>query len=352
MTSKVAVIEFDDESSIPMKQALDLVGGIKSLNTASQHVIIKVGVFHQEAENHTSVSVLDSIIGSFDRAPKIFVTESDNYRGTGSERLQIWKQLYSERVVPFNLSNDSQLKKANIAGQEMTLSHILFKPRVFVDTHILRSFKDGSILKNLFGCILDTKRVKYHKILPKLLADVYETIGGIDLAVIDGTYLWQGAGGNPIQTNIILAGKDAVAVETVGALIAGLNPQEMPVIQEFAKRNLGETNIDNIKIIGTPIEKIQEKIAAQRKTMKRPSRRNGAQTWGGKAHVLFKELTRDGFFKQPQKRTLEEIMKVFETRGLPTKGKEKNIANALALRVKKGILKKSKTPDGKTYWTN
>ena len=352
MSSKVAVIEFDNSNSIPMKQALDLVGGIKNLNTKSRHVVIKVGVFHPEAENHTSVGVLNSIVGSFDKAPKIFVTESDNYKGTGSERLQIWKELYSKRVVDFNLSNDLELRKASIASQEMNLSHILFKPNVFVDTHILRSFKDGSILKNLFGCIMDTKRVKYHKILPTLLADVYEAIGGIDLAVIDGTYLWHGAGSDPIQTNTILVGKDAVAVETVGAILTGLNPQEMPVIREFAKRDLGEANIENIKVLGTPLEKIQEKIAALQKNKKKQPSQSGPQTWGGQAHRLLKELTRDGFFKEPQKKTLDEVIKAFQTRGLPTKNKEKNITKALALRVKKGLLKKNKPQNGKAYWTS
>jgi len=76
------------------------------------------------------------------------------------------------------------------------LSHILFKTNVFVKTHILRSLEKGSILKSLFGCVSDPKKAKFHKneIFYTLLADVYETIGGIDLAVLDGTYLWRGAG--------------------------------------------------------------------------------------------------------------------------------------------------------------
>jgi len=73
---------------------------------------------------------------------------------------------------------------------------------------------------------------------------------------------------------------------------------------------------------------------------------------GRQAHRILKELTREGFFKEPKKKTLEDVMEAFETRGLTSKGKEKNIANALALRVEKGILKKNKTLDGKTYWTN
>jgi uncharacterized protein (DUF362 family) len=262
LTSKVAVVEFDQDNKVPLKRAIDLVGGIGDINVADRSVVVKVGVFSHEAENHSSIDIVDAIIGRFDRAPKVFVAESDNYRGTGSKRLQIWKQLFTGRVFPFNLSDDMDRRKVKIANQQMELSHILFKPNVLVDTHILRSFENGSILKNLFGLILDSKRVKYHKVLPVLLADVFEAIGGVDLAVLDGTYLWDGAGGSPVRMNVALVGRDAVAVEAVGAALAGLNPSKMPVIQEFVKRGLGEGSLENIDLKGASMESLVEKKLA------------------------------------------------------------------------------------------
>jgi len=295
---------------------------------------------------------VDAIIRRFDKAPKIFVVESDNYRGTGSERLQIWKQLYTERVVPFNLSGDSDTRRAKIVDQQMELSHLLFKPSVLVDTHILRSFESGSILKNLFGCIPDSKRMKYHKVLPTLLADVYEAIGGVDLAVLDGTYLWRGAGEAPVRTNTVLVGRDAVAVETVGATLAGLNPQRMPVIQEFVKRGFGEGSLENIDIVGASFESLLEKFSFAVKTQKKlRSSSSGPQTWGGRANRAFRSLVQEGFFKQPGGRTIEDVIKALETRGLSAEGKEGKIEIFLARRVKKEILRKSKNSDGKICWT-
>ena len=239
MVATVGIVEFDgDNITRSLNHVLDLIGGIAHLNTAERSVVVKVGVFSHKAENHASVDVVGAVADCFNRAPKILLAESDNYQGTGLEGLQIWKGLFTERIVPFNLSNDHVNQKMKFAGQDVSLPHTLFKPNVLVDAHILRSFKSGSILKNLFGCILDTKRVKYHKVLPVLLADVYEAIGGIDLAVLDGTYFWRGAGGSPIRMNTLLVGRDAVAVETVGAALVGLDPQRMPVIHEFAKRGL------------------------------------------------------------------------------------------------------------------
>jgi len=351
LTSKVAIVELGRDNRASLKRAFDLIGGIADLNVVERPMVVKVGVFDQKAENHASISLVDAIIHRFDKAPKIFVVESDNYRGTGSERLQIWKELYTQRVIPFNLSNDVETRNTRIAGQQMRLSHLLFKPSVLVDTHILRSFESGSILKNLFGCILDSKRMKYHKVLPTLLADVYEAMGGVDLAVLDGTYLWLGAGDAPIQMKTAIVGRDAVAVETVGATLAGLNPRKMPVIQEFVKRGLGEGSLENIEVVGGSFESLRRNFLSAAKAQKKPrAGGSGPQTWGGQANRAFRGLVREGFFKQSGGRTIEDVVKALEARGLSVEDKQGKIVGFLTRRVKKGILK-SKDLDGRVCWT-
>lgn len=349
LTSKVAAFEFDGNDTAAFKRAFDLIGGIADLNSAGKPAVVKVGVFSQKAENHTSLSVLTGIINNFDKSPRIFITESDNYKGSGSERLQIWKQLYTERVIPFNLSDDRETMKAKVVDQEMYLSHILCKPNAFIDTHILRSFGRGSILKNLFGCIPDTKRVKYHKILPKLLADVYEAIGGIDLAVLDGTFLWRGAGEAPIRMNTVLAGRDAVAVETVGAVLAGLNTKKIPVIQEFVRRGLGEGDIRNIEVVGTSFDHLKRAFLSVAKSQKK-RQSDSPQTWSGKVSRALKELTREGYFKRVNKRASRDVIKALKKRGIPTMGKEDKIKDFLVRRIQKGKLKKSKVSNEWIYW--
>jgi len=352
LTSKVALIEFDGDPTESLRKGLGIIGRIDDLNTAERSVVVKVGAFSHKAGNHTSVSVVNAIVNLFHKAPKILLAESDNYQGTGTERLQVWKELFTERIVPFNLSDDSDTRSVQLGDQEMDFSHVLFKPNVLVDTHILRSFESGSVLKNLFGCIPTPKKAKHHKILPTLLADIYEAIGGVDLAVLDGTYFWRGAGDAPVQMNILLVGRDAVAVETVGATLAGLTPHKMPVIQEFMKRGLGEGDPENIKVIGASLEYLKEKCASAATTQKKIlAQRRGPQTWGGHAYHVLEGLIHEAFFKQPNKRTIEDVVKAFEARDLSTKGKEDKIASSLARRVKKGVLKKNKISNGWVYWT-
>ncbi len=351
MTAKVAIVRFEDNEAESLQQALRLINGINDLNTPEREVVVKVGVFSHRAENHTSVRVVDAIIHSFSEAPKIYLAESDNYQGTGLERLQIWRELFSERVVPFNLSDGAD-RDVRLTEQDMKLSRILFKPNVLVDTHILRTFERGSILKNLFGCIPTSKKRKFHKILGPLLADIYDVIGGVDLAVLDGTYFWHGAGDAPVRMNVLLVGRDAVAVETVGATLAGLKLEKMSVLQEFVKRGLGEGDLRNIEILGTTLDSLRKEfVSAAKARRKTRSKRRGPQTWGGLSYRMMEDLIKEGFFKLPNRRTRKDVALALKAKGLSTEDKENRIANSLSRRVKKGVLKAAKGPDGWVYWT-
>jgi len=262
VVSKVAILELGEDVEASFKQALKLIGKIDDLNKTERSVVIKLGVFDHRKKQHTTVNVARAIINSFDKAPKIFLAESDNYKGKGIERLQIWKELFTQRVVPFNLSDDVDKREVKIADEKIGFSHILFKPNVLVSTHALRISDRGTILKNLLGLIPDRKKVRFHKKLERTLLDAYETVGGIDLAVLDGTYMFSGLNmGEGKKANVLLVGRDAVAVEAVGATLVGMNPKKIPVIQEAIKRGLGEGDLEEIKILGNSIESLREKFA-------------------------------------------------------------------------------------------
>ena len=124
-----------------------------------------------------------------------------------------------------------------------------------------RTLKKGTILKNLLGLIPDRKKARFHKKLETTLLDVYEAIGGIDLAVIDGTYTYLGPTiDKRTNSNVLLVGRDAVAVESVGAVLVGLNPEKMPVIREAVNRGLGVGDIERIEVLGSTIESLKEKM--------------------------------------------------------------------------------------------
>ena len=262
MVSKVAVVGLEHGATQAFKEALKLIGKIDDLNTSKRSVVVKVGIFDPKGTHHTSVDVAEAIVNSFNKAPQVYIAESDNYRGTASDRLQKWKTLFSKRVVPFSLSEDLDTKQVKIADENIALSHILFKPNVLVSTHVLRTYEQGSVLKNLLGLIPDKKKARFHKKLAKTLIDAYEAIGGIDLAVLDGTHIALSVTqkGKRVPANVLVVGRDALAVEVVGAALVGLKPEKVPVIREAIGRGIGEGDINRIDIVGTSIEDLGEKF--------------------------------------------------------------------------------------------
>lgn len=263
MASKVALVEVNGDAQEALKKALTLFGRIDDLNTTKKPVVVKVGVFNHKGPrvNYPTISVVSAIVNSFNNSPKIYLTESDNYRGTGSERLQVWKELFNERVVPFNLSDDIDTREVEVAGEKMALSNILFKPNVLVSTHALRKYDKGTILKNLFGLVPERKKARFHKKLVRVLLDVYEAVEGIDLAIIDATRAFSGPSAiKALNTNILVVGRDAVAVEVVGATLVGLKPEKMPVIQEAVNRGLGEGDVEKIEVLGCSLENVKERF--------------------------------------------------------------------------------------------
>ncbi len=352
--TKVAIVEFNGDVSESMQKALHLLGGIGELNKPERDVTIKVGVFYPRSQQYSSVEVVGSIIEGFSESPKIYLAESDNYQATGSERLQLWKALFTERVIPFNLSEDTDTRIVRIAKDEgdlsVELSHILFKPNVFVSTHVLRTFQHGMVLKNLFGLPPAKQKRQYHKreIFRSIFSDLFEAIGGIDLSVIDGTHLYWKYGNLRVPMNILIVGRDAVAVETVGVTLAGFKPEKLVILQEFVKRGLGEGDIENIEIVGLHFEEIKARAKAALKELKAIVAA-APKPWSPREAV--DGLIRNGFFRPPHRRTREEIEAALAEQDKRSKGRWSVIYTTLMRRIKKGKLNRTKEPEGWVYWT-
>jgi uncharacterized protein (DUF362 family) len=265
VNSRVAIVK-TDRGAKPFQRALSLIGGIDDLNVKDRDVTIKSGVFDRRALNYPTVEVTENVVAALDRARHIYLAESDNYCGPALKRLQIWRKVFTERVLPFNLSKDENVKQAKIIGEELNLSHILYEPHVRVSFHAFRGWRGtgqtlyGSILKNLLGIIPDVRKDRFHEKLSIALVDILEAIGGLNLAVLDATYTYygkfkEGRPMNRIRTNLMVVGRDAIAVDAVGFALVGENPLDIASMVEATKRGLGQADLKKIEIVGEPIEK-------------------------------------------------------------------------------------------------
>ncbi|MFW9831181.1 MAG: DUF362 domain-containing protein [Candidatus Thorarchaeota archaeon] len=271
MKNPVAVVD-----SASFTKAIELIGGVNELNSPERRVVVKVGIYNPETGICSTVETVKAISKVFDKATEILIAESDSGAGPGLDRLKVWKNCYTDRIVPFNLSDDEETSLVKVAGEKIPFSHVLLEKNTFISTHVPRRYEKagledlmnmGFVIKNLLGLVLDTKKHRFHDQLPTALLDMYEAAGGIDLAVLDATHVFLGWKKKRITVSpqVLIVGKDAFAVETVGAHLMGFNPFAMPVLQEASDRDLGEINIDKIEVIGDiePAKQLIQKALKQ-----------------------------------------------------------------------------------------
>lgn len=269
--STVIAIEFTKGDRLSFDEAFKQIS-IDDLNRKERSVVVKVGIFSLSKKQYSTANTVNALVNSFGEAPEIFLVESDNYSGPAEQRLRVYNKVYNDRVVPFSLSKDENTREVKVADEKVAFSSVVFKPNVFISTHIARRVQNvgkfenllnmGTIFKNLLGLIPDRKKLRFHKKLPSALLDMYEAIGGIDLAILDGTYthLRVKKQKSKLKTNFVLVGRDAVSVDAVGSFIVGLDPMENPVIQGAMERGLGEGDLSKIDILGSPIEGLRQNI--------------------------------------------------------------------------------------------
>jgi len=113
-------------------------------------------------------------------------------------------------------------------------------------------------MKNMFGLLPDKFKGKYHaKGINKVIVDINSVLKPA-LTVIDGFVGMEGrgpSGGTPIKMDLIIAGKDVVAVDATAARVMGFEPMEIAHIRKAFEKGFG--NVDEIEILGSQLENVR-----------------------------------------------------------------------------------------------
>jgi len=114
-------------------------------------------------------------------------------------------------------------------------------------------------LKNMMGVV--SPKGQIHRSLSKKIADLVSLVKP-RLAVIDGIIGGEGheLAGKPVEMNLVLAGLDPVAVDTVGAAVMDFDVKKAEHILLAAKKGLGICDLNKIRTLGEPIEKVKKKF--------------------------------------------------------------------------------------------
>ena len=118
-------------------------------------------------------------------------------------------------------------------------------------------------LKNMKGLVNDKTKILFHR--EGVIEGVVELCAALkpSYTVVDGILGQEGMGpmyGLPVEMDLIIAGKDAVAVDTVGGTIMGFAAKEVPITALAAKRGLGIMKLSDIDVVGELLEKVKRRF--------------------------------------------------------------------------------------------
>ncbi|MGD9124958.1 MAG: DUF362 domain-containing protein [Desulfarculaceae bacterium] len=118
-------------------------------------------------------------------------------------------------------------------------------------------------IKKLKGLLTDKYKKAMHQ--QGLFEGVVDLLSAVkpSLAVVDAIICQEGLGpvfGRPVEMNLILAGKDLVAVDATCARLIGYQPQETLLTANAAARGLGKMAEDEIEVSGVLLDSVKRRF--------------------------------------------------------------------------------------------
>lgn len=136
----------------------------------------------------------------------------------------------------------------------------VFKADVLIDIASMKTIMSSVIsmgMKNLKGLIRDdTKKQCHYNNLNEAIVDINRCVKP-NLTIIDG--LIGCSLFDPIEHGILLAGEDIVAVDTVAAICAGVDPKTVKYLCIAEEAGLGVMDMNEIEILGERPEDVMKK---------------------------------------------------------------------------------------------
>lgn len=172
-----------------------------------------------------------------------------------------YDELRREGFTVLDLKGDSITRIINpCAGvlQEMLVYDTALQADYIINLPVLKTHDQAEVtlsLKNLKGLLADcSKKAMHRKGLFQGIPEIAQFFGPC-FTVLDGIYAQEGIGpvfGDPVEMDLIMAGRDMVALDTIAGLIMGYSPAECPVSVAAGKMGLGEADPSQIEVRGLP----------------------------------------------------------------------------------------------------
>lgn len=181
------------------------------------------------------------------------------FRDLGFERVT---ERYGARLADFNRDERAEVTIPNPLVQgTFTLARTVTQCDCLINLPCLKIHTGESkatlCLKNLMGC-LSRPRAFMHRDFDRRVIDLSRAVGHSELNLIDGLVGHERAEihGDAVGMEVLIASRDAVAADAVGAAVMGFDEGEVRHIALAGEMGLGRATMDEVELRGPAIEQV------------------------------------------------------------------------------------------------
>jgi uncharacterized protein (DUF362 family) len=260
-----------------VKKSLDLIGGIEDIIQPGHLVLINPSWVAPPVERKAGCITLPEvaravadIVKAAGARPVIAessavgvdtekVIQSSGYRGLQEMGYEVVNLKATKATVDLPVENGKIFDQVECWELVKQADVIISVPKL--KTHDQTEMTCA--IKKLKGLLTDKGKKGMHQ--EGLFDGVIDLLSAVKprLAVVDAVVCQEGVGpvfGKPVEMNLVLAGKDVVAVDAVCARLIGYDPEETLLTKNAAARGLGVMDAASIDIVGEPLEGVKRRF--------------------------------------------------------------------------------------------
>jgi uncharacterized protein (DUF362 family) len=280
--AQVSIVKTDLQANYPqirqaVQRSLDLIGGIRDVVKPDDLVLINPSWVAPPVEKEAGCITIPEVARAVadivkDAGARPVIAESSAI-GVDSEKV-IRQSGYSKlRDMGYAVIDLKSLKttvEMPVANAKVFDSiqtwDLVQQADVIISVPKLKTHDQTEMtcaIKKLKGLLTDKNKKAMHR--QGLFEGVIDLLAAVKprLAVVDAIVCQEGVGpvfGKPVEMNLVLVGKDLVAVDAVSARLIGYDPRETLLTVNAASRGLGVMNPEQIEIVGEKLETVQRRF--------------------------------------------------------------------------------------------
>ena len=280
--SRVSIVKTKKNPDYPeieaaVRKAIEMIGGVEDMIKPGDLVLLKPNWAAPPVEREAGCITLPEVAKAVadivkERGARPVIAESSAV-GVDTQKVidtSGYKDLLDQgyEVVDLKKTNKITLPVENgLVLEDVQTYELVEQADVIISLPKMKTHDQAEMtgpMKNLKGLMSDKYKRLFHQKFGMFegCVDITSTFKPA-FTVVDGIVCQEGLGpifGKPVEMDLILAGRDLVAVESVCAQIAEFEPEDLPIPRKGAEKGLGNLNPDDIEVVGEKIENLKRRF--------------------------------------------------------------------------------------------